>query len=66
MIGVDTEEFIEGVFNSFLHRYRVGLEQSMRGSNFMLDYIDGWFYKCHKISLNRGGSYIDSEKKKNK
>lgn len=30
MIGFDTEEIIEEIFNSLLHRYRVSLEQSMK------------------------------------
>ena len=32
----------------------------MRGSEFVFDYIHLLYYKCHKISFNRGGSYIDS------
>ena len=32
----------------------------MRGSEFVFDYVQLMFYKCHKINLNRGGSYIDS------
>ena len=34
----------------------------MRGSQFVFDSIDLLCYKFHKISLNRGGSYIDSPK----
>ena len=29
-------------------------------SAFVFDYIHLLYYKCHKINLNRGGSYIDS------
>ena len=32
----------------------------MRGSEFVFDSTDLLYYKLHKISLNRGGSYIDS------
>ena len=32
----------------------------MKKSNHVFDSVDALFYKCHKISLNRGGSYIDS------
>ena len=32
----------------------------MRGSDFVFDYVQLLNYKCHKISLNRVGSYIDS------
>ena len=31
----------------------------MRGSKFDFDNIDSLYYKLHKISLNRGGSYIE-------
>ena len=32
----------------------------MKGSNFVFESVDLLYYKLHKISLNRGGSYIDS------
>ena len=32
----------------------------MRGSDFVFNYVQLLYYKCHKINLNRGGSYIDS------
>ena len=34
----------------------------MRVSEFVFDNVDSLYYKRHKISLNRGGSYIDSPK----
>ena len=38
------------------------LEQSMRGNEFAFDSVDLLYYKFHKISLNRVGSYTDSSK----
>ena len=32
----------------------------MKGSEFIYDSVELLHYKLHKISLNRGGSYIDS------
>lgn len=32
----------------------------MKGSSFVDNGVDRLFYKCHKISPNCGGSYIDS------
>ena len=32
----------------------------MRGSEFVFNYAQLLYYKCHKINLNRSGSYIDS------
>ena len=42
--------------------YQKFLEESMRGSQFTFDSINSLCYKLHKISLNRGGSYVDSPK----
>ena len=32
----------------------------MRGSEFVFDYVQLLYYKCHKTSFNRDGSYIRS------
>ena len=32
----------------------------MRASEFVFDYVQSLYYKCHKINVNCGGSYIDS------
>ena len=32
----------------------------MSGSDFVLDYVQLLYYKCHKTNINHGGSYIDS------
>ena len=34
----------------------------MRGSEFIFDSVDALYYDLNKISLSRGGSYIDSPK----
>ena len=60
MINDKTEEVIEELFQSLLSRYQIGLETSMRVSGFVFDYVHLLYYKCHKININRGGSYIDS------
>ena len=60
MIGSETNEIIEELFKSFLQRYHEGLEESMRGSEFIFDSVDALYYDLNKISLSRGGSYIDS------
>ena len=43
-----------------MQRYQEGLEESMRGSEFIFDRVDALYYNLNKISLSRGGSYIDS------
>ena len=62
MIGYETDEIIEELFESVLQKYQEGLEEEMRGSKFVFDSVDILYYKLYKISLNRGGSYIDSPK----
>ena len=32
----------------------------MKGNDFNFDFANFLHYKCHKISLKHGGSYIDS------
>ena len=59
-IGSETDEIIEELFDSLLERYQKGLEEKMRGSELFYDSVDLSNYKLHKISVNRGGSYIGS------
>ena len=59
-MGSGTDEIIEELFDSFLQIYQKSLEESMRGSEFVFGSTNLLYYKLHKISLNRGGSYIDS------
>ena len=60
MLGYETDEIIEKLFESLLQRYQEGLDTVMRGSGFIYDGVELLHYKLHKISLNKGGSYIDS------
>ena len=60
MIGIETEDAINELFNTFRKRYQEGLETKMRGSSFTFERIDLLEYHLHKISLNRGSSYIES------
>ena len=32
----------------------------MKGSEFVFDFVHLMYFKCHKINLNCGGSYVDS------
>ena len=60
MMGSETDQIIEELFESLLKRYQEGLEESMKGSEFILDSVDVLYYDLNTIGLNRGGSYIDS------
>ena len=62
MNGTDTDEIIEELFESFLQKYEENLQEKMKGSEFEFDGVDFLYYDFNKISINRGGSYIDSPK----
>ena len=62
MMSTETNVIINELFESFLKRYQEGLETKMKGSKFIFESVDLLYYSLHKISLNRGGSYIDSPK----
>ena len=64
----NVNEVVHKLFESLLSVYQIGLETSMRRSDFIFDSVQLLYYKCHKINFKRGGSYIDSTdwiKKKN-
>ena len=60
MMDVDTNEIIKKLFNSLLQRYQKGLEESIRGSDFVFDYVESLNYIFHKIDMKRSGSYIET------
>ena len=62
MINDKAEEVIEKLFRSIKKRFQNNLEsmKGMQGSEFVFDYVQLLYYKCHKINPNRGGSYINS------
>ena len=62
MNGSDTDEIIEGPFESFLQKYEKNLQEKMKGSEFEFDGVDFLYYDFNKISINRGESCIDSPK----
>ena len=60
MNGSDTDEIIKELFKSLLQRYQENLQEKMRGSDFEFDGVNFLYYDFNKISISRGGSYIDS------
>ena len=62
MMGKETNNIIDELFESLLQRYQNNLEESMRGNEFVCDSIDLLYYHLHKVSLKRGRSYVDSPK----
>ena len=62
MMGSETDNIINELIDSLLQRYLEGLEESMRGSEFIFDSVDLLCYHLQKTSLKRGESYIKSPK----
>ena len=62
MNGSNTDEIIKGLFESFLQKYEQNLQEKMKGSDFEFDGVNFLYYDFNKISISRGGSYIDSPK----
>ena len=62
MNGSDTDEIIKGLFELFLQKYDENLQEKMKDSDFEFDGVNFLYYDFNKISINRGGSYIDSSK----
>ena len=60
MMGNKTDEIMKELFKSLLQNYQEGLEEKIRGSEFVFNTVDLLHYNSHKISLNRNGSDIDS------
>ena len=59
MINNEADQVIKILFDSLKNRYQNSF-QSIRGSEFVFNYVHLLYYKCHKINFNRGGSYIVS------
>ena len=60
MMGSETDEIVEELFEFLLKGYHEELEESMKGSEFIFDSGNVLYYNLNKISLNRRRSYIDS------
>ena len=59
IINGETDEIIEELFESLLQGYQEGLEEKMKGKEFLLMVL---YYNLNKINPVRGESYIDSPK----
>ena len=59
MVNNEAEEVKRQFSDLLKNRYQNNFE-SMEGSEFVFDYVNLLYYKCHKINPNRGESYIDS------
>ena len=47
----NANEFVNELFKAFLSIYQIGLENSMRGSNFIFESVQILYYVFHKINF---------------
>ena len=62
MNGSETEEIIESLYRSLLQNYNDNLQEKMRGSDFVFNGINYFYYDFNRVSISKGGSYIESPK----
>ena len=62
MNGSETEEIIESLYRSLLQKYNDNLQEKMRGSDFVFNGINYFYYDFNRVSISKGGSYIESPK----
>ena len=62
MSGSETEEIIESLYRSLLQNYYDNLQEKMRGSDFVCNGINYFYYDFNRVNISKGGSYIESPK----
>ena len=62
MIGSETEEVAEKLIMSILQKYQDNLQNKMKGSDFIFNGIKYLYYDLNRITISKGGSYIESPK----
>ena len=62
MIGSETEEVAEKLIMSILKKYQDNLQNKMKGSDFIFNGINYLYYDLNRITISKGGSYIESPK----
>ena len=60
IINDKVDVVIKEPFDSLIKKYQIELKKSMRGSDFIFDWVHLLYFKCYKIKSNRVGSYIGS------
>ena len=62
MIGSETEEVSEKLIMSILQKYQDNLQNKMKSSDFIFNGINYLYYNLNRITISKGGSYIESPK----
>ena len=61
-IGSETEEVTEKLIMSILQKYHDNLQNKMKDSDFIFNGINYLYYDLNRITISKGGSYIESPK----
>ena len=62
MDGSNIDEVIKVLYKSLLQNYQHNLQNKMKGSDFIFNGVNYLYYDLNKVSISKGGSYIDSPK----
>ena len=60
--GSETEKIAKKLFRSLLQVYQDNLNEKMRGSDSIFNGVNYLFYDFNRVSISKGGSYIESPK----
>ena len=63
IIGCETEEAAENLIMQLLQKYQHNLQNKMKGSDFIFNGINYLYYDLNRITISKGGSYIESPKR---
>ena len=62
MIGSETEEVAEKLIMQLLQKYQDNFQNKMKGFDFIFNGVNYLFYDLNRITISKGGSYIESPK----
>ena len=62
IIGSETGEVAENLIMQLLQKYQDNLQNKMKGSDFIFNGINYLYYDLNRITISKGGSYIESPK----
>ena len=62
IIGSETEEVAGKFIMQLLQKYQDNLQNKMKGSDFIFNGINYLYYDLNRITISKGGSYIESPK----
>ena len=62
IIGCETEEVAGNLIMQLLQKYQDNLQNKMKGSDFIFSGINYLYYDLNRITISKGGSYIESPK----